>query len=111
MQTKDLEAFRHVPFLVWVKDEEWRYLWGNEAICDLAGENVVGKKDAELTWKADAAALVKNDEHVLATGKPHFIHERVAHSEHGNATLSVCKWVGDLEGRRLVFGISFVIPG
>ena len=47
----------------------------------------------------------------LASGKPHYMHERVDHSEHGKATLSVCKWVDDLDGRRLVFGISFVIPG
>jgi hypothetical protein len=55
--------------------------------------------------------LVKNDKDVLASGKPHYIHERVDHSDHGKATLSVCKWVDDLDGRRLVFGISFVIPG
>ena len=110
MQITDLEAFRDVPFLCWVKDEEWRYLWGNRAICDLAGENVVGKKDAELVWKADAGSLVRDDEEVLASGKPHFMHELVNHSDHGKATLSVCKWVDDLDGRRLVFGISFVIP-
>jgi PAS domain-containing protein len=111
MRIEDLEVFKNVPFLVWVKDEHWRYLWGNQAICDLAGENVVGKKDSELVWKASAAALVKNDEAVLASGKTHYTHERVDHSEHGEATLSVCKWLDDLDGRRLVFGISFVIPG
>ena len=111
MQIKDLEAFENVPFLVWVKDEDWRYLWGNRAICDLAGENVVGKRDSELVWKANAEALVKNDREVLETGKTDFVHEVVDHSEHGKATLSVCKWVDELDGRKLVFGISFVIPG
>lgn len=111
MKLEDLEKFRDVPFLMWVKDENWRYLWGNKAICDLAGEDVTGKADAELVWKANATALVHNDEDVLATGTPHFMHERVDHSEHGVATLSVCKWADDLDGRRLVFGISFVIPG
>ena len=111
MKTNDLEALQNVPFLLWVKDEDWCYLWGNRAINDLAGENVVGKKDSDLTWKANAEALVKNDEDVLRTGKPHYIHEVVDHSEHGKATLSVCKWVDELDGRRLVFGISFVIPG
>ncbi len=111
IRIKDLEAFQNVPFLCWVKDEEWRYLWGNRAINELAGESVIGKRDDELAWKANAAALVRNDKDVLASGKPHYMHERVDHSEHGKATLSVCKWVDDLEGRRLVFGISFVIPG
>lgn len=110
MKLEDLEAFENVPFLCWVKDEESRYLWGNRAICELAGESVAGKKDAELVWKADARALVTDDEAVLASGKPHFMHELVNHSDHGKATLSVCKWVDDLDGRRLVFGISFVIP-
>lgn len=110
MQIKDLDAFRDVPFLCWVKDEEWRYLWGNRAICDLAGEDVAGKKDDELTWKANADALVRDDKAVLASGEPHFMQERVEHSEHGPVTLSVCKWVDELDGRRRVFGISFVIP-
>ena len=110
MQIKDLEAFQDVPFLCRFKDEEWRYLWGNRAICDLAGENVVGKKDSELVWKANAEALVRNDKDVLESGQTDYIHEKVDHSEHGQAILSVCNWVGDLDGRRLVFGISFVIP-
>ena len=111
MKVEDLEAFEGAPFLCWVKDEEWRYLWGNKAICELAGEDVTGKKDDELIWKENAEALVANDKNVLETGKPHFMNERVDHSEYGKATLSVCKWVDDLDGRRLVFGISFVIPG
>ena len=100
-----------LPFLFWVKDEEWRYLWGNQAICDFAGEDVVGKSDRELKWKADAKGLVQNDQEVLASGQAHYYHEHVAHSELGDAMLSVCKWVDELEGRKLVFGVSFVIPG
>ena len=111
MNIKDLEAFQDVPFLCWVKDEDWRYLWGNRAICHLAGEDVAGKKDSDLTWKANAEALVKNDKEVLASGQPHYIHERVDHSEHGKATLSVCKWEDELDGRRLVFGHTYIIPG
>jgi PAS domain-containing protein len=110
MQTKDLEAFQDVPFLLWAKGEESRYLWGNKAICALAGESVIGKKDSDLIWKGDAETLVKDDKEVLATGKPRYFHERVDHPEHGKATLSVCKWVDELDGRRLVFGISFIAP-
>ena len=111
MQIDDLKAFDDVPFLCWVKDEDWRYLWGNKAICDLAGEDVTGKHDDELVWKENAEALVANDKDVMASGKPHYMNERVDHSEHGKATVSVCKWVDELDGRRLVFGISFIIPG
>jgi hypothetical protein len=52
-------------------------------ITELAGENVVGKPDAELEW-AD-------------------------NSERGRASLSVCKRAGDLDGKPHAFGISFVI--
>ncbi len=38
MQMKDLEIFNEMPFLFWVKDEDGRYLWGNKAISQLAGE-------------------------------------------------------------------------
>lgn len=105
----DLEAFRHVPFLFWVKDEDWRYLWGNDAIRALAGEDVVGKRDADLVWKDNAQALVDHDKGVFESGKPCFSHETVDRSEQGKATLSVCKWVDELDGRRLVFGTSFVV--
>jgi hypothetical protein len=27
----DLKVFDDMPFLFWVKDEDWRYLWGNRA--------------------------------------------------------------------------------
>lgn len=111
MKFRDLKAFEGVPFLVWVKDEDCRYLWGNRAICDLAGRDVMGKKDSELIWKANADALVRNDEDVLASGQPHYYHEVVDHSDHGKATLSVCKWVDELDGRRFVFGVSFIVPG
>ncbi|MGE0236822.1 MAG: PAS domain-containing protein, partial [Methylocystis sp.] len=102
MKKSDLDAFQDAPFLLWVKDEKWRYVWGNRAICDLAGDDVVGKNDSELPWKADAEALVKDDEDVLASGKPRYIHESVEHSEQGAVTLSVCKWVDELDGHRRV---------
>jgi hypothetical protein len=33
----------------------------------------------------------------------------VRQSVHGDASLNVCKWVGDLDGQRCCFGISFII--
>lgn len=109
MQVKDLEIFNEMPFLFWVKDEEGRYLWDNRAISQLAKENVVGKTDSELMWASDAEALRSNDKKVLETGKPVFTHEYVDRSGHGKATLNVCKFVGELDGKKHVFGISFII--
>ena len=109
MQIKDLEIFNEMPFLFWVKDAEGRHLFGNKVICDLAGEDVVGKTDHDLVWREDADALQAHDRQVLETGKTSYIHEHVRQSVHGDASLNVCKWVGDLDGQRCCFGISFII--
>jgi len=107
MQVIDLEIFDQMPFFFWVKDEEGRYLWVNRALADMATEDIVGKKDSELPWVKDADALRAHDLKVLETGNPVFLHEYVA--EPHEANLSVCKFVGDFEGKRCAFGVSFVI--
>jgi PAS domain-containing protein len=109
MHIEDLEIFNEMPFLFWVKDAEGKHLFGNKVICDLAGEDVVGKTDRELVWSRDADALQAHDRQVLESGKTSYIHEYVQQSHHGEATLNVCKWAGDLDGRKCCFGISFII--
>jgi len=109
MQMKDLEIFNEMPFLFWVKDEDGRYLWGNKAISQLAGEQITGKTDHELVWAENADALRAGDKRVFETRKPSYLHEYVNKSSRGRATLSVCKWLGDLEGGKRCFGISFVV--
>lgn len=107
MKTNDLGLFKDVPFLFWVKDEQGKYLWGNQAIDDLAKQKVAGKTDYELPWAADADGLRVADKKVMATGKPQFVHEQV--QKPSGVTLSVCKWAGELDGQKRCFGISFVI--
>ena len=109
MEIKDLEKFNEVPFLFWVKDEKGTYLWGNKAICKLAGENVVGKTDRDLIWSDNADALQAGDKKVFESGKPNYLHEYVDKSRQGTATLNVCKWIGEFENEKRCFGISFVI--
>ena len=108
MTAKDLEVFNQMPFFFWVKDEEGTYLWVNDALNAMAEEGVVGKKDAELPWKDSADVLRADDMKVLETGEPLLLHEIVQKPNHDD--LSVCKFVGDFEGKRCAFGISFVIP-
>lgn len=108
MTSKDLEVFNEMPFFFWVKDDEGTYLWVNKALRDMAGVEVEGKKDAELPWADSAETLRADDMKVLETGKPLLLHE-VVHKPN-NDDLSVCKFVGDFEGKRCAFGISFVIP-
>jgi PAS domain-containing protein len=109
MRIKDLEIFNEMPLFFWVKDEEGRYIWGNRAISQFAGEEMVGKTDHELPWADQADALRALDKQVLETGKARFLHEYVDESGHGKATLSVCKFVGELDGRKCAFGVSFII--
>ena len=61
----------------------------------------------DLPWVNDAEALRMDDLQVLETGKPAFINEHIA--EPREANLSVCKFVGEFEGKRCAFGVSFVV--
>ena len=107
MELKDLEIFNEMPFFFWVKDEDGRYLWVNRALAEMAKESVIGKTDYELPWADNADVLSVDDRRVLETGKPHFFHEYVAKPH--NANLSVCKFVGEFNGKRCTFGVSFVV--
>ena len=109
MQSKDLEIFNEMPFYFWVKDEKGRYLWANRALSQMATEDIIGKTDHELMWTDNADTLLEVDKQVLDTGKTRFLHEYVEKSGRGKIALNVCKFVGDLEGKKCVFGISFVI--
>ena len=107
MTSNELEIFNEMPFFFWVKDEEGTYLWVNKALAEMSESDIVGKKDSELPWASEADKLREHDLKVLQTGKPIYLHEYVAEPHEDN--LSVCKFVGDFEGRRCTFGVSFVI--
>jgi hypothetical protein len=91
------------------KDEEGRYLWANRAVSDMAKEEVVGKTDLEIAWAAGTEALRANDRKVLETGKTLYVYEYGHVPGRGQVTLKVCKFLGDLDGKRCCFGVSFVI--
>ncbi|MFA0809740.1 PAS domain-containing protein [Microbulbifer epialgicus] len=109
MTGNELNVVNDVPFLFWVKNRDEQYIWGNRKICELAGENVVGKTDDQLVWAENAEALREADRRVFTSGEPDYLHEHVVKSSQGEETLSVCKWLGDFEGEKCCFGISFVI--
>ncbi|MGB7950734.1 MAG: PAS domain-containing protein [Candidatus Binatia bacterium] len=109
MKTKDLEVFNEMPFLFWVKDEQGTYIWGNRTISRLAGEEIAGKIHRDLVWADNADALQAADRQVFESGEPSYLHEYVDKSSHGQATLNVCKWLGEFEGRKCCLGISFII--
>ena len=109
MHSKDIEIFNEMPFLFWVKDKAGRYLWGNQTISRLAGEDIVGKTDCELIWAENAEFIRLGDKQVFDSGEPKNLQEYVADFKTGKATLNVCKWLGDFEGSQCCFGISFIV--
>jgi diguanylate cyclase (GGDEF)-like protein/PAS domain S-box-containing protein len=64
----------NIPQRIFWKDEESRYLGCNMAFARDAGlaypEQVVGKSDAELPWRAFAEMLNKHDKEVMNTSMP-----------------------------------------
>jgi len=109
MNSKDLGVLNEMPFYFWAKDEGEKYVWANRAVVEMAGEEVVGKTDHQLPWKASADALVAADKQVLETGKPLYIHEHALDFGQGTMTLSVCKFPGELDGKKCSFGVSFMV--
>jgi PAS domain-containing protein len=107
MQVKNLEIFNEMPFFFWVKDEEGTYLWVNRALSEMAKHRVIGKTDYELPWADNADALRTDDNQGLEMGKPLFFHEYVKKPH--DANLSVCKFVGEFNGKICTFGVSFVV--
>lgn len=109
MNSTELKSFNDVPFLFWFKDEGGTYRWGNKTIVDLAGGEIVGRTDDELPWAVNAEKLRDHDRQAIQAGKAQFLHEYVDDSKQGKITLSVCKWPGELDGTKGIFGISFRI--
>jgi two-component system aerobic respiration control sensor histidine kinase ArcB len=109
MQSKDLEVFNGMPFYFWVKDEAGRYVWVNQALAEMAQQSLIGKTDRDMGWAADAEGLRADDKKVLETGKTLYVHEYAHVPGRGQVTLNVCKFVGELDGKKGVFGVSFVI--
>jgi hypothetical protein len=102
---------RRSPFYFWVKDADGIYLWGSAEMDRFAGGAVAGKTDADFGPPAESpttlAALRADDRAVLHSDEPLYTHERIE----GAGNLSVCKWADELDGRRVTFGVSFLVPG
>lgn len=110
MRLSDLEPFKGVPFYFWAKDADGTYLWGSAEMDRFAGGPVAGRADNEFGAASEsehtAATLQDNDRRVLESGEPLYTHEQIE----GAGKVSVCKWAGELDGRRVTFGVSFVVP-
>ena len=108
MKSKDLEIFNEMPFYFWFKDEDGRYLWANRVLLEFAKTDMLGKTDNELPWVGNADALRAADKQVLETGETLRLRELVIDKPE-KVTVNACKWLGELDGKKGVFGVSFVI--
>ena len=110
MRLSDLEPFKGVPFYFWAKDADGTYLWGSAEMDRFAGVPVAGKADTDFGAGAEseetAATLQENDRKVLNSSEPLYTHEDIE----GAGRVSVCKWAGELDGERVTFGVSFLVP-
>jgi len=74
-----MHVINSVPARVFWKDKELRYLGCNQAFAQDAGfadvANVIGKRDQELGWAAQAELYGEDDRAVMRTGqaKPHYL--------------------------------------
>lgn len=107
MRKNELEIFNELPFLCWAKDEHGKYIWANRLVSEWAGENVVGKTDEDLAWADYADVFRVADRQAWETREPVFTHEFAEMPRQGKVDLSICKWFGELDGMKCVYGISF----
>ncbi len=78
---------RHLPGLAWIKDEQGRYLFANDAAVDAFGKpraELYGRKDEEVFPPATAAQFRENDRKALADGTGVRVVEAL---EHGDGVL------------------------
>ena len=112
MQTQDLAIFDQMPIHFFIKDEEGKYLWVNEVVYKMAQlssrEEMIGKTDNDMIWGGDSDTLRKNDRQVLETGQTLKIQESVKLPSGETISAQACKFVGDLDGKKCLFGFAII---
>ena len=110
MTRDQMAAFDEMPFHLFAKDPEGRYLFASAAIGEAAGRDPTGLTDADMPWAADAGVFREHERRVLQTGETLYAHEHGTLPDGSTLVLSICKWRGELDGQPCVFGIGFPIP-
>ena len=80
----------HIPQRVFWKDLELRYLGCNNAFCRDAGlerpEQIIGKNDFDLAWRANAEQYRADDRATLASGQARINYEERQERDDGSAS-------------------------
>ena len=99
-----------MPFLVFVKDEDLKYVWGNKCFLDLVGigslDELVGKGDHEIIWSDYSGTLNENDRAAMSGGEPVNTTESSVLPGKGRVGARVCKFPIELEGKKCLMGVA-----
>ena len=94
---------------VFVKDEQHRWVFLNEAFCKFIGlrkEELLGKSDYEFFPADEADVFWEKDDLVFASGKPNVNIEKITNSDHKLSIISTQKSIiTDSYGNRFLLGI------
>jgi PAS fold len=110
---EQLHVLADMPFLVFVKDEELKYVWGNKCFLELVGfgslDELVGKSDHELIWSGYADTLNENDRLAMSGGKPVNLTESSDIPGKGKVGGRVCKFPTIVDGKRCLMGVALLM--
>lgn len=67
-----------MPCVVFIKDNEGKYIYGNKCLLDILGaDSVIGKHCTEYLTEESAKLITKNDLHVMESGKSLTLKEKI----------------------------------
>jgi len=101
---------KHLPLVVFIKDEQGRVLFANEYMMDLLGnENLIGKSFGELFSPDSARKMIEDDQQALTLGLA--LNQDIIHDAYGDERIfDTYKFPIPLPGgKTLLGGISLDI--
>lgn len=108
--SEQLHMFDDMPFLVFVKSEDLKYVYGNKCFLDLVNlgslDELVGKGDSEMIWSEYADTLNENDRAALNSNEPVNTDERSEIPGKGWVGARVCKFPATVDGNKCLMGVA-----
>ena len=103
------EIVNRVADPIFVKDDQHRFVLGNNALCEFLGhsrEELIGRSDPDFFPREQVEVFWKNDDEVLRTGAPNLNEEQITGADGATRTIMTKKarYV-EPSGRRLIVGV------
>ncbi|MEM1060339.1 MAG: PAS domain-containing protein [Verrucomicrobiota bacterium] len=111
MNATQLAFFDSMPFMVVIRNRNGEYVYANNAVVELAGQEVVGHTDDDMPWSQHKKDFSEQDAHVFNSGESKFIFEYTVHDRFTGESvrLHYCKWLDEFEGEECVFALAMPI--